>query len=151
MPYITIAVPTLLVTSQVPTRRGLVPYHFLSIQNRSFKISIYSNLYQSSYMPHFITNQQLNSSLDKSNLLFLIDAAILIFKGLQIYLLSLGFHIVYKLVEILIITLYTILELLRVTILYNIQILDLILQKGLQLQLYNNLIFIKLTKCDLVQ
>ena len=151
MPYITIAVPILLVTSQVPTRRGLVPYRFLSIQNCLFKISIYSNPRQSSYAPYFVINQQLNSSLDKSNLLFLINATILVFKGLQIYLLSLGFYIVYKLAEILIITLYTILELLRVTILYNIQILDLILQKGLQLQLYNNLIFIKLTKYNLVQ
>ena len=143
----------LLVTPQFPTRRVLVlvPYCILSVQNRSFKISIYSNPYQSSHAPYFIINQQLNSSLDKSNLLFLIDTTILIFKGLQIYLLSLGFYIVYKLAEILIITLYTILELLRVTILYNIQILDLILQKGLQLQLYNNLIFIKLTKYNLVQ
>ena len=151
MPYITITVPILLVTPQVSTRRGLVPYRFLSVQNRLFKISIYSNPRQGSYASYSTINQQLNSSPDKSNLLFLIDAAILIFKGLQIYLLSLGFYIVYKLAEILIITLYTILELLRVTILYNIRILDLILQKGLQLQLYNNLIFIKLTKYDLVQ
>ena len=151
MPYITITVPILLVTSQVPTRRGLVPYRFLSVQNRLFKISIYSNSRQSSYAPYFIINWQLNSSLDKSNLLFLIDAAILIFKGLQIYLLSLGFYIVYKLAEILIVTLYTIPELLYITILYNIQILDPILQEGLQLQPYNNLIFIKLTKYNLVQ
>ena len=151
MPYITITVPTLLVTSQVPTRRGLVPYRFLSVQYRLFKISIYSNPRQSSYAPYFIINQQLNSSPDKSNLLFLIDTTILIFKRLQIYLLSLGFYIVYKLAEILIIILYTVLKLLYITILYNIQILNIILQKGLQLQLYNNLIFIKLTKCDLVQ
>ena len=151
MPYITITVPILLVTFQVPTRRGLVPYRFFSIQNRLFKISIYSNPCQSSYAPYFIINWQLNSSLDKSNLLFLTDTTILIFKGLQIYLLSLGFYIVYKLAEILIIILYTIPELLYATILYNIRILDLILQKGLQLQLYNNLIFIKLTKYNLVQ
>jgi len=55
------------------------------------------------------------------------DAAIFVFKGLWIYLLSLGFHIVYKLAEILVITLYTIPELLRVTILYNMRILDPIL------------------------
>ena len=78
---------------------------------------------------------------------------ILIFKGLQVYLLSLGFYKVYKLEEILIIILRVILELFYITILYNIQIPDLILQKGLQLQLqlYNNLIFIKLIKYNPVQ
>jgi hypothetical protein len=54
------------------------------------------------------------------------DAAISIPKGLWIYLLSLSFYKVYKLVEIFI-TLYTILELFCVSILYNIQILNLIL------------------------
>ena len=151
MPYITITVPALLVTSQVPTKRGLVPYRFLSVQNRLFEIGISGNPRQSSHTPYFVINWQLNSSPDKSNLLFLMDTTILIFKGLQIYLLSSGFYIVYKLAEILIVTLYTILELLRVTILYNIRILDPILQEGLQLQPYNNLIFVKLTKYNLVQ
>jgi len=39
------------------------------------------------------------------------DAAVLIFKGLWIYLLSISFYKVYKLAEILIVQLYTILEL----------------------------------------
>ena len=48
------------------------------------------------------------------------DSAILIFKRLWIYLLSLGFYIVYKLVKILIIILCTVPELLCVAVLYNI-------------------------------
>ena len=51
------------------------------------------------------------------------DAAISIFKGLWIYLLSLSFHKVYKLAEIFI-TLYTIPELFCVSVLYNIWILN---------------------------
>ena len=127
----------------------LVPYHILSVQNRLFKISVYINSRQHFYILHFILNQQLNFSLNKSNLLFFINTAIFILKGLQIYLLSLGFYKVYKLAEIFII-LYTIPELFRVSVLYNIQILNLILQKSLQLQLYNNLIFIKVIKYNLV-
>ena len=54
------------------------------------------------------------------------DITIFIFKGLWIYLLSLGFHKVYKLVEIFI-TLYTIPELFCVSVLYNMQTLNPIL------------------------
>ena len=140
----------LLATPQLLTRRGLVPYYILSVQNRLFEIYIYSNPRQGSYALYFIINCQLNSSLDKSDLLLLIDIAILVFKGLQIYLLSISFYKVYKLVEILTVQLYTILELFYVIILYNIQILGLTLQKGLQLQLYSNLLFIKLIKYNLV-
>ena len=61
----------LLVTPQLPTKRVLVPYRILSIQNRLFKIGVYSNSRQYSYVLHFVLNQWLNSSLDKSNLLFL--------------------------------------------------------------------------------
>jgi hypothetical protein len=53
------------------------------------------------------------------------DAAISIFKGLWIYLLNLGFYKVYKMVKIFVI-LYTILELFCISVLYNIQILNLI-------------------------
>ena len=141
----------LLVTPQLFTRRILVliSYRILSVQNCSFKISVYINSRQHSYALYFILNWQLNFSLNKSNLLFLINTAIFILKGLWIHLLSLSFYKVYKLAEIFI-TLYTILELFCVSILYNIQILNLILQKGLQLQLYSNLIFIKVIKYNLV-
>ena len=64
--------------------------------------------------------------VDKVSIPTFTDAAIFIFKGLWIYLLSLSFYKVYKLAEIFII-LYTILELFCVNILYNIQILNLIL------------------------
>ena len=141
----------LLATPQLLTKRGLVPYRILSIQNRLFKIRIYGNPRQGSYVLYFVINYQLNSSLDKSNLFLFIDAAVFVFKGLQIYLLSISFHKVYKLAEILTVQLYTILELFCVIILYNMRILGLTLQKGLQLQLYSNLLFIKLIKRNLVQ
>ena len=55
------------------------------------------------------------------------DAAVLIFKWLWIYLLSIIFYKVYKLAEILMVQLYTIPELFCVIVLYNIQILGLTL------------------------
>ena len=141
----------LLATPQLLTGRGLVPYYIFSIQNRSFKISIYSNPQQGSYALYFIINYQLNFSLDKSNLLLFIDATVFVFKGFWIHLLSISFYKVYKLAEILIVQLCTILELFYIIILYNLQILGLTLWEGLQLQLYSNLLFIKLIKRDLVQ
>ena len=48
------------------------------------------------------------------------DAAIPILEGLWIYLLSLGFYKVYKLVEVFGVILCPILELFCVTVLYNI-------------------------------
>ena len=128
LPSIAIKMPMLLVTPWLPTRRFLilVPYCILSVQNRLFKISVYINSRQYSYALYFILNWWLNFSLNKFNLLLLINTAISIFKGLWIYLLSLGFYKVYKLAKIFI-TLYTISELFCVSVLYNMQILNLIL------------------------
>jgi hypothetical protein len=118
--------PTLLITPQLPIKRVLVLYRIFGVSNRLFKIGVYSNLRQHFYILYFILNWWFNSSLNKSNFLYFIDAAIFILKGLWIYLLSLGFYKVYKLVEIFV-TLYTISELFCVGVLYNIQILNLIL------------------------
>ena len=127
LPSVAAKIFIFLVTPWLLTRRVLVLilYCILGVQNRSFKISVYINSRQHSYILHFVLNWWLNFSLNKSNLFLFINAAISIFKGLWIYLLSLNFHKVYKLVEIFII-LYTISELFRVSVLYNIQILNLI-------------------------
>jgi len=58
-----------------------------------------------------------------TTLLLLTDAAVPIFKGLWIYLLSTSFYKVYKLAEVLTVQLYTIPELFCIIILYNMRIL----------------------------
>ena len=102
-------------------------------------------------MLYFVINCQLNSSLDKSNFLLLIDATVFVFKGLQIYQLSISFYKVYKLAEIVAVKLYPIPEQFCVIILYNIWILSPLLQEDLQLRPYSNLLFIKLIQYNLVQ